>query len=173
MRQMSLVECECGKIKYVLDDNLRSGRTASCGYCYHRGPYNHGDSSDRSAFSKLFGVWRGIKYRCKHKKHYFDRGITICDAWEKSYSEFKKWAVENGYRNGLSIDRINNDGNYEPSNCRWTTNKIQVGNRRCSIKITAFGETRTLAEWSELNNIPYSTLYCRIKSGMTPQEALS
>lgn len=123
-----LCKCQCGTIKSVYSDTLRNGRSTSCG-CHSRdfmktkkiattyGLY-HRDK-------KLYGIWGNMKTRCKNKNidkyyRYGGRGITVCEEWQE-FPAFYEWAIANGYRDGLTIDRINVDGNYEPSNCQWLT----------------------------------------------------
>lgn len=135
--------CDCGNETIVRHGELVNGHTTSCG-CYHKeiiGNINrtHGLSHK----SHLYSVWKGMKDRCyrekcKSYKNYGGRGISVCDEWRNDYKAFHDWAIANGYeekmtsggKNILSIDRINNDGNYEPSNCRWTTAKVQANNKR-------------------------------------------
>lgn len=110
---------------------------------------------------KLHNVWRSIIDRCKSHKDYASRGIEICEEW-LDYVTFRKWSIDNGYSEDLTIDRIDNDGNYTPSNCRWTTMKVQCRNRRTSRTMIHNGETKTFAEWAEVSSIPIHTLYARI-----------
>lgn len=119
--------------------------------------------------SRLYFRWCHMKERCyspssRSYRHWGGRGITMCDEWKNDFLAFKEWALANGYKDGLSIDRINNDGNYEPSNCRWTTMKTQSNNRRGLHHITHNGETKTITEWSNITGIPVTTLYMRLKT---------
>jgi len=128
IRHFYLCKCECGNEKLVQAKYLLDGRITSCG-CFKR---------KRSGLSKtLLGmVWRSMIQRChgehKSNNNYKDRGIKVCDNWRNSLVEFYNWSIKNGYQKGLTIDRINNDGDYSPENCRWVTNKVNCQNRRPS-----------------------------------------
>ena len=118
----------------------------------------------------LYDVWNGMKKRCYYKNNpsyhsYGGRGITVCDEWIKDYMTFRNWAIENGYTRGLSIDRINNNGNYEPSNCRWSTPKQQGNNKRTNTLLTFNGKTQTMIEWAEETGMCYHALSERISRG--------
>ena len=93
---------------------------------------------------------------------YGGRGITVCEMWRNDRMAFKQWALENGYRDNLTLDRTNNDGNYEPNNCRWVSNKENCNNRSSTHYVTAFGETHSLTEWAARLNISYNTLKKRV-----------
>ncbi|MBR3208860.1 MAG: hypothetical protein IKF82_01185 [Bacilli bacterium] len=119
-----------------------------------------------------------MKLRCfspKNSKYYLygARGITVCDEWKNDYLSFRKWAYSNGYAPNLSIDRINNDGNYEPSNCRWVSRKIQQRNRRNCIYITYNNKTQCLADWCDELNLGYKTICNRISNGWEPVKAIT
>jgi hypothetical protein len=112
-----------------------------------------------------------MKYRCYRTKHsefhrYGGRGITICDEWLGSPQAFFDWAVANGYRDDLSIDRIDNDKGYSPDNCRWATRKEQQNNCSNSVKVEIDGVVKTLRQWSEEKGIYFNTLYKRYKKGI-------
>jgi len=106
-------------------------------------------------------------------ERYGGRGITVCREWIDSFEQFYKWAMENGYADDLTIDRINNDGNYEPSNCRWVTIKRQLNNKRDNRYIIAFGKKQTIAEWRDETGINHATLTRRFNSGWPPEMALT
>lgn len=119
---------------------------------------------------RLYNIWVNMKARCNNKNgrdyhKYGGRGIRVCEEWQKSYIAFYNWAMENNYDDTLTLDRIDNNKNYSPDNCRWATVKQQNNNQRTNINIEYQGVTRTLKEWSEIMNIKYSTLYKRYKSG--------
>lgn len=123
---------------------------------------------------RLYSIWGSMRNRCKNKNNanylrYGGRGITICKEWN-DYLTFKKWALENGYNDTLSIDRIDNNGNYEPSNCRWADRIMQANNKRNNHLITFNGETHTAAEWSKLTGIHYRTILSRLNRDKLPPE---
>jgi hypothetical protein len=110
--------------------------------------------------AKRFNTWGG-------------RGIKICEEWKKDFLAFRKWALENGYQDNLTIDRIDNDGNYEPSNCRWATNKEQCNNTRNTIRLTIDGVTKTLIDWEKESPVSRSTIRQRVQRyGVSPKEAV-
>ena len=109
-----------------------------------------------------------MKDRCYNlcngrQAEYGGRGIKVCDEWKNSVANFVEWSLANGYRDGLTIDRIDVNGNYEPSNCRWATPKEQANNTRKNVFITYKGETHTVSEWSEIKGIKRSTLQARLR----------
>lgn len=116
--------------------------------------------------TKLYEVWSAMRQRCYCKtnrsyKYYGARGIGICPEWA-SFANFRAWAFENGYKEKLTLDRIDNNGNYEPDNCRWVTMKEQINNRRTTKMVTYNGQTMTVYAWAERLNIQYDTLYQRL-----------
>ena len=113
----------------------------------------------------------GTGYQSKYIK-YRERGISVCEEWH-GYVAFKAWAMANGYADDLTIDRIDNDGNYEPSNCRWTTKKEQARNRRTSRVLTVSGRAQTMAAWAEETGISSSTISTRLHRGWSPERAVS
>ena len=170
-------KCICGNIRYISTTALLSGKCKSCG-CMHD-EYNrisstiHGDSHTR-----LHNIWSGMRARCYsksdyHYRWYGERGIKICDQWKDNYAAFKEWALNNGYSENLTIDRINVNGDYEPTNCRWATMTEQTNNTRRNVVIEAFGEKLTLSEWSRKMNIDYGVLKSRIRRGWSAEDALT
>ena len=124
----------------------------------------HGKSNER-----IFWVWRGMKLRCyvpsnNRYNRYGGRGIKVCDDWlgEHGAENFINWALQNGYADNLTIDRIDNDGNYEPSNCRWVTQKEQANNRRSNHILEFNGKKQTMKQWADELGIKYTTLKRRI-----------
>ena len=108
--------------------------------------------------------------RCHHKKdkdykNYGERGISVCQKWRDDFMSFYDWAMNNGYNETLTLDRIDNDGNYEPSNCRWATIKEQSNNTRFNRYITYNGKTKTITQWAEFLGFKEDTLRARIVSG--------
>ena len=125
-----------------------------------------GSSTHNDTKTRLFKIWSGMKERCyrtnhKHYKNYGGRGIEICTEWKDDYLTFKQWALCNGYKEKLTLDRINVNGNYEPQNCRWITVKEQMNNKRNNHIIKIEGEMLTISQISEKYKIPKSTVRWR------------
>ena len=126
----------------------------------------------------LHNIWRGMKKRCyqinsKTYKDYGARGISICKEWLDDFVVFYNWSLENGYKQGLSIERNNHNGNYEPNNCRWIPRLKQNSNTRSSHFITFNNKTMTLLEWSRETNIGHATIINRLKSGWPIEKVLT
>lgn len=158
--------CDCGNTTFVTTSNLRCNRIKSCG-CLKVEQLIDRSSTHNKRYTKLYEVWKTIKQRCLNPKNksyhnYGGRGIVVCKEWLNDYSSFYNWSMENGYKEGLTIDRINNNGNYEPSNCRWATRVVQCNNTRLNKYITINNETKSLADWCRHYNISYSLVRQRI-----------
>lgn len=164
-----ICKCDCGNIVSIRRNQLTSGDNISCG-CYHK-EHNHEFGFKHGLTNNpLYWVWTGIKNRCLNPKasnyeRYGGRGISICDEWKNDFKSFYDWAMSHGYQNGLTIDRIDNNGNYEPSNCRWATRKEQQNNTRRNRIFTYEGVSHSIVEWSRILNVNYETLRYRIKVG--------
>lgn len=124
--------------------------------------------------TRIYNIWTGIKSRCLNKNHkdyqlYGKRGIKVCDDWKNDIRAFYSWSIENGYKEDLTIDRIDPNGNYEPSNCRWVTMKEQQRNRRNNVLLSYNGETHCVSEWAEIRGLKVQTIFALLRNG-TPVE---
>lgn len=169
--------CSCGNIRYLNKRELESGKRKSCG-CKHDEYLSKSNTEHGDSHLRLHNIWSGMRARCYcetdyHFKWYGGRGIKMADEWRDNYASFKEWALSSGYEPCLSIDRVDNNGDYTPENCRWVTQKEQSNNTRRNHYISAFGETLTLTQWAEKTSIAAPTIRRRLKSGWTPEEALT
>lgn len=124
-------------------------------------------NKDKKRISKIL---RNMRYRCKNSnysgyKWYGGKGVKVCDEWDKNTQSFIQWSIENGYDENKTIDRIDNNGDYEPSNCRWVDNQTQQNNRTNNVYLTYNEETKTLREWSEVLGLDYSLIKTRYYKG--------
>ena len=168
--------CDCGSTITAFGDNIKKGVTTSCG-CYRKECTSKRISVHNDTNTRLYGVWCTMKSRCynravKHYHRYGGRGIVVCDEWKNSFKSFKDWSINNGYSEGLSIDRIDNNGDYSPTNCRWVSFKIQANNRKSNKLLTYKGETHNLTEWAKIININPKTLFSRLYSGWSIERML-
>jgi hypothetical protein len=168
-------QCECGEILYPQRAALNAGQT-QCRKCSLIKAWN-GKRTHGRAGTPEYIIWQGIQQRCKNPKEkayprYGGRGISVCKRWVDSFESFFE---DMGKRpsDGHSIDRIDNDGNYEPGNCRWATFKEQCNNTSRNSLITFNGTTRTISEWADHIGINYSTLFYRFKNGWSIEKALT
>lgn len=166
--------CNCGKVKEkpVSAQDLKNGKVVSCGCIHHQRITIHYGSKER-----LYQTWKSMLKRCEKTNcqsycNYGERGIKVCHEWH-DYLKFKEWAVQSGYKDNLTIDRIDNNGNYEPTNCRWATLKEQANNRRNNVFIQIGDETHTIAEWSEISGVNKNTIRYRYKRGICGKLLLS
>lgn len=156
-------ECDCGQQAVVRGCNLKSGASQSCGCKRVLQPNRtiHGGKGTR-----LYTIWKSMKNRCENENEpsfvcYGARGIRVCEEWS-CFDSFRDWAMSNGYRDDLSIDRIDNDKGYYPDNCRWATLVEQANNKRNNHMLTFNGETHTMSQWAEITGISYQKLKDRI-----------
>ena len=167
-----LCQCDCGNIRVVYLGQLKSGRSKSCG-CLSTELKRKRANIHSKSNTRIYHIFKSMKVRClnpnyKAYKYYGARGIRVCDEWldkENGFMNFYNWAMENGYRDDLTIDRIDNNGNYEPSNCRWVTMEIQANNIRTNIIIKYNNEEHTLSEWSKILKLNYKTIFKRYSDG--------
>ena len=164
--------CECGNTSIVRSSDLRNGRTKSCG-C---GRTPHGEAGQKK--TRLYRIWSGMKTRCHNEidhmyRFYGAKGIEVCDEWRNSFESFRDWAVSNGYREDLTLDRKESSGNYSPENCRWATYKEQENNRSNNRLITHNGRTQTLSQWAAETGIHRGTIQYRLNHGWSVEKALN
>lgn len=173
-------DCDCNGHTLTTSGKLRYGYTTSCG-CYSaeqmaEGLRKHGHARPNKGFSPEYTIWASMVDRCRpanaqNYKDYAGRGITVCERWAKDFLAFY---ADMGPRPSPkhSIDRINNDGNYEPDNCRWATPIEQGNNKRTNVIIEAFGRKQTLAQWAREAGVPTSALWTRLRRRPTAEEAI-
>jgi hypothetical protein len=167
----SLCRCSCGHEQLIENRRIVINDAHSCRKCANKGTPKHNKYKTR-----LYSIWKNMRSRCYIKgnnnyPHYGARGITICKAWG-DFMQFYSWSMENGYADNLTIDRHNNNGNYEPSNCRWVTQAEQLNNTRRNLLLTYERKTMTLKQWSKKTSTPYGTMRYRYKHGWEPMEVL-
>lgn len=161
-----LCECDCKNRtrKLIRVDDLRHNKVTSCGcLCEHHHMSN----------TKIYKQWSGMRSRCERKTHsnyknYSARGIQVCKEWQGSFEAFYTWAMENGFKDRLTIERIDNNGNYCPENCTLISKSEQPKNRRNCIYLTYNGQTKGLKEWSRITDIKYGTLLKRYHQNEDP-----
>lgn len=168
---MWICSCECGNTAIVRGTDLTTGHTMSCG-CLPRLT-----KAVRVSELRLHNIWSNMKQRCTNPnkpdyKYYGGRGITVCKEWSEDFWNFYHWAMNNGYRDGLTIERTNNDGGYTPENCRWIPASEQKRNTRANRFFVIHGRRFTLADICRIYGQNPSTVSNRIKKGMSIEEAL-
>ena len=128
--------------------------------------------------TRLHTIWHSMLCRCKYKgthsyKNYGGKGIKVCEEWEHNFMNFYNWAMSNGYKDGLTLDRIDNNKGYSPDNCRWATREEQANNRKTNRFLAYKGETKTCKQWCREYNVSPTTLYDRLGRGWTIEQALT
>lgn len=168
-----LCRCDCGNYVEVYSGNLTNGRQKSCG-CYskdHPSRRTHGMRKTR-----LYNTWSKMKDRCNNPnsnryEYYGGRGIKLCDEWQR-FEPFYKWAMENGYSDSLTIDRIDVNGDYTPTNCRWTDIVTQMNNMTTNVRFMYNGKNMTISEIARETGFPKDLLYSRLEKGYSLEESL-
>lgn len=173
-RNFYLCRCECGTECSVLGTRLRSGKTSSCG-CFHRERISEANTKHGRSHTTEYGIWTQMRARCERPSNhayerYGGRGIRVCERWK----EFSKFIADMGERpsSEYSLDRIDNNGNYEPTNCRWATRAEQSSNRRNNIRVTIDHKEVTLSEAARMFGISGLVVWKRIRRGWTIEKAL-
>lgn len=170
-----ICRCDCGELRSITPSRVLTGHNVSCG-CHKRealsewnktAKLKHGGSVGKCK-TRLYHIWMGMRARCSNPNlhdypNYGGRGIKVCEEWKNSFEAFRDWANNNGYADKLSLDRIDVNGDYCPSNCKWATMVEQQRNRQSTERYEYLGKMRTLAEISEMTGINYNTLFNRIK----------
>lgn len=182
-----LCKCVCGTIKPILAYRLINGAIKSCGclsreLASQRAKERNETHGLTKSHARLYAIWHSIKQRCLYEKNisyknYGGRGITICDEWKNDFLSFYNWAIENGYdfnckRGKCTIDRIDNNGNYEPNNCRWVDIDTQAKNKRNNRYIEFNGETKTITQWAKIFGLSHTTIIDRLKAGYTFEKSI-
>lgn len=182
-RLASRVLCDCGIEKIVMNQHLLGGVSRSCG-CLNREKASERMTIARAPYKRdiknvrLYRIWRKMKHRCSSPKlpnaeSYFLKGVRVCQEWYRDYEAFQEWALSHGYNDTLSIDRIDNDGDYCPENCRWATLKEQHNNMSNNRRITYMGRTQTLAQWCDELHLNYARTKGRLRAGWNVSDAFT
>ncbi len=161
--------CDCGNETVVQAKELNNGHTKSCG-CLQKDIARQHQTKHGYSKTRLYRIWNQMKERCLNPNDssyqwYGKKGITVCDEWKNNFARFRNWAIQNGYTDDLTIDRIDVYGNYEPSNCRWITMKEQIRNKRTNILVEFNGREMCLADAARLSGISKATLHGRYHRG--------
>ena len=169
-------DCECGGEIIATYSQLNRGNTKSCG-CLNREQTTVRNATHNESKTRLYKIWVGMRQRCNNpnKVRYADyggRGIKVCDDWD-NYLTFKNWAISNGYDDTMSIERVDVDKDYCPTNCKWIPLSDQSKNRRSCNMLTYNGKTLTISDWARELNIHRSTINKRLKKGMSIDKVLS
>lgn len=169
--------CECGNKKQFRLSDLKNGSSTNCG-CVRKSGLKDRNTTHGLTDHQLYNTWRGMIERCTyikhvHYKHYGGRGISVCPKWH-DFLNFYNWAIENGWEEGLEIDRTLNDGNYTPQNCRFVSPTINKRNRSSNRILTFNGESLCMSEWGERTGLDQSTIKDRLnKLGWSVEKALT
>lgn len=163
-------KCDCGNICVVRGAYLRSGHTKSCG-CYKAEKSAERMTTHGQRKTRLYRIWHGMKTRCYYEnqanyKDYGGRGITVCEEWRNSFTAFYEWAMSNGYADGMQLDRMDNNGNYSPKNCKWSTTAEQANNKRNNTPIEIGGKTMNITQWAKASGVSQPTISARYKKGL-------
>ena len=171
-----LCKCTCGNEKIIRGKDLKYNKIKSCG-CLNKEKTTERNTKHSLRYTRIYRIWLLMKNRCLNSKYYLfknygGRGITVCNEWKNDFVKFYDWSMNNGYNDTLTIDRIDVNGNYEPSNCRWATKLQQQRNTTRLRKITYKNETHCISEWAEILGLEYNTLYHRFRRNNYSEDVL-
>lgn len=169
--------CDCGNTHTTTSNLLRKGITTQCRVCAIK-QIGEKNKKHEVVSKRLYRCYANIKTRCTNKKQdpynrYINRGIDMCEEWKQSYVSFQDWAIKNGYSDNLTIDRIDNNGDYEPNNCRWVDRKVQSNNRRTNRILEYKEEKDTISNWSSRLKIPYHYIQYRLKKELSLEDIVN
>lgn len=173
-RALWLCECDCGNSVVVEGYNLKSGHSTSCG-CYRKNVTIQRSTTHGLSHDSLYRIFATMITRCcnpnnKAYKYYGGRGINIDSEWigVGGFQSFYDWSISNGYKKGLTIDRIDNNGNYCPDNCRWVSMQVQSNNKSNNVRYEVDGESLTIAQIAKKMGVSYNSIYCKIRNNGMP-----
>lgn len=177
-RTQAVCRCDCGNIRNCDISYLKKSKSDTCG-CKRAIQSSIGGkckNSHKKSYTRLYQIWENMKQRCLNKNfkrydYYGGRGIGICEDW-LNFVNFNEWAINNGYEENLTLDRIDNMGDYSPNNCRWITSFEQQSNTRKTVRLTYNGETHHVSEWARKIGVGRSIILYRIKRGKPIEEIL-
>lgn len=167
--------CSCGKEKTIVGASLRNGSTSSCG-CFSKEVHLKATTTHGLVNSPVYGIWRNMLNRCRNPNDkrwlsYGGRGITVCAGW-KDFTNFHNWAMSSGFSKGLTLERVQVDGNYEPGNCSWIPREEQSCNRTNTVRVLYQGELQPLSKVCQELGLKYGTIMQRIYRGKSPEESI-
>ena len=165
--QLFECKCDCGNIAVIEGTAVKNGRTCSCG-CLQKESAKKRRTTHGMTKTKLFNVWNTMKQRCsnpnsKNYKRYGARGIFVCEEWKNDFASFMKWSLSHGYKDGLSIDRIDGEKGYSPDNCRWVDVYVQSNNRSNNRLMTINGITKNCKQWADHFGFEYKYFHEKCK----------
>lgn len=169
--------CDCGEEKAIRRDHVVSGRVVSCG-CYGKTLGAKRNRTHGLTGTRLYRIWKDMRNRCRNKNvpgypSWGGRGIRVCEEWG-SFEPFFEWSVKHGYEESLTLDRLDNNGDYTPENCRWVTMKEQSLNRRSNVYLTYDGVTKHLSEWdTDIGAARPGRVRARLNAGWTVEQAVT
>lgn len=169
-------KCDCGNTVIRPTSGLSPEHIRSCG-CFNKEHIGSLNRTHGLCSTRLYSIYSNMISRCKYSNldnsyRYHDRGISVCDEWLNDFNTFHDWAMANGYEDGLQLDRIDNDGNYCPENCRWITHQEQMNNCSFNKHCTYNGETHTVAEWARITGISKDYIYGGLRRGWSFEDIM-